>query len=66
MNFNLWKESLAGFTKEVDRARKEYQAAKQKLDTFLDETVGISPGDTATVEATAEMISRIIDMKGEK
>lgn len=63
MTYQDWKTKLSELTATVKEAEKAYRQAGEAVNDFLSETMGAAPGETASLEGTIEMISRIVEMK---
>lgn len=63
MKYQEWKTKLSELTEAAKEAQKAYRQAGEALNDFLADSMGQAPGETASLEGTIEMISRIVDMK---
>lgn len=63
MTWDEWSAELDRKTTVIKLTRKILDKACDDRDSFLKETLGFIPGDVASIEGTAMMISAIVDMK---
>lgn len=63
MNFEEWSKRAEDIHSRVSDAYATYEKLKEEQHLFMKETLGVAPGEAATVLTTAGMISKIIDMK---
>lgn len=63
MKFSEWKQKLETIEDEIHEKQIQYETAKTRREEFLRLTVGFGAGDLATVAGTAEMISKVMEMK---
>lgn len=63
MNYNKWVKEFSDKNQKVVEARKILEDATDERDEFLRETLGMAPGEVASLEGTAKMVGLIVDMK---
>lgn len=63
MNFDEWQKEYAELERAVESAKNIYHSMCDTRDEFLIKTLGFKVNDVATLAGTAQMISRVIDMK---
>lgn len=64
--FERWSEKVKQLEQNVLAAEAGLDLCCKERDDFLRQTVGFIPGSVVTLIGTAEMISKIIDMKNDK
>lgn len=66
MRFSEWQRQLSLYNMTVDKAQEELERVSDARDKFLKDTVGFAPRMIATVEGTAELVSKVLEMKKEE
>lgn len=66
MKFSEWRSLSNRHEDKVAAAYASYQEAKKNRDDFLHDTIGVVPGDVATLQSTCGMIEKVMAMKEEE
>ncbi len=64
MNFDEFQKQLKEKQEELVKAEADFALKQEELGKFLAEYLGVSPRSQIRIEDVANMIERIIDMKG--